>query len=736
MGIRAKFLVYIILPLLTAAIAATVYTSSKNFSLLSTSAKKRFILDTEVVADKVSAENIRGISVAKSASVSAEILFGNRVSSVKLIKKMLEAFPTFSAASIAYSINADFNDFRSDLGLKNVKEGKDAYSDGALDSYDFSSNKTNATIDEWIAATEGGRFMAMWNRQDGDLVMSPLYESGISGYVSALRKRIEMGEKDLFVITEPYISDGKNIIVEYVSAIMSDGRFSGQVAFVSDMSRIQNVLSSMRVSGDEEYFLISTQDRVIASSRFENFKTISINDIYLDNAGNLVRSFLREEKGMLVRDEASVGKMDLSKYNDFYSRVLQYACNLSKNSVAPDLTEKKISIFKDERTGRTYYVDYASVRSGKWIVVHICSEVDFFSVAAISIIGNVAMIWVVIAIGIFGMFISSRFVSRVNACRNVAEKISSGVFEDLGSVKNADDETGRLARAMSRAIRRMSSIFENVKSVHTELADNAKQINTALENYAFQSNLIDVQTGKITASVKQISESRRNVGEAIDKIDVAIAKSVDFSENVRKDIVNIEELSDGFSRNIVSSMRRNSSLNDRVKSFGGLSNEIAKVADESNLLSLNASIEAEKSGSYGNSFGVIAREISRLSENISNTSEEMKNIVGDIDSALGYDSEESSRVLENFNEFSSRYSRILSGLDSIVEQMKSASMPTSDIVRSSVDTSEEIARTSDMLGDLSESIKELNALRAELVASAESLSDKVRRVEIAMSDFK
>ena len=736
MGIRAKFLVYIILPLLTAAIAATVYTSSKNFSLLSTSAKKRFILDTEVVADKVSAENIRGISVAKSASVSAEILFGNRVSSVKLIKKMLEAFPTFSAASIAYSINADFNDFRSDLGLKNVKEGKDAYSDGALDSYDFSSNKTNATIDEWIAATEGGRFMAMWNRQDGDLVMSPLYESGISGYVSALRKRIEMGEKDLFVITEPYISDGKNIIVEYVSAIMSDGRFSGQVAFVSAMSRIQNVLSSMRVSGDEEYFLISTQDRVIASSRFENFKTISINDIYLDNAGNLVRSFLREEKGMLVRDEASVGKMDLSKYNDFYSRVLQYACNLSKNSVAPDLTEKKISIFKDERTGRTYYVDYASVRSGKWIVVHICSEVDFFSVAAISIIGNVAMIWVVIAIGIFGMFISSRFVSRVNACRNVAEKISSGVFEDLGSVKNADDETGRLARAMSRAIRRMSSIFENVKSVHTELADNAKQINTALENYAFQSNLIDVQTGKITASVKQISESRRNVGEAIDKIDVAIAKSVDFSENVRKDIVNIEELSDGFSRNIVSSMRRNSSLNDRVKSFGGLSNEIAKVADESNLLSLNASIEAEKSGSYGNSFGVIAREISRLSENISNTSEEMKNIVGDIDSALGYDSEESSRVLENFNEFSSRYSRILSGLDSIVEQMKSASMPTSDIVKSSVDTSEEIARTSDMLGDLSESIKELNALRAELVASAESLSDKVRRVEIAMSDFK
>ncbi len=736
MGIRAKFLFYIIFPLLVVAVTTTFYTSSKNFSLLRESVKKRFVLDTEVVADRVSAENVRGVSVAKSASTSAEIIFGNRVSSIKLIRKMLEAFPAFSGASIAYSINADFNDFRADLGLKNVKDGKDAYSDGALDSYDFSANKTNATIDEWIVATEGGRFMASWNKLDGDLVLSPLHESGVSNYVSALRKRIETGEKDIFVITEPSIVAGQNLIVEYVSAIMADGRYSGQIAFISDMTKIQNILSTMRVIGDEEYFLISTQDRVIASSKFDNFRTISINDIYLDNAGNLVSGFLIEENGVFTRDESAFGKMNLSKYNDFYSKILSYACNLAKNSIDANLSDKKIAIFKDERSGRNYYVDFASVRSGKWIVVHICPEMDFFSVAAASIMGNVAMIWAVVIIGIFGFIISSRFVGRVNACRGVAEKVSAGIFDDLGAEKNADDETGRLARAMSRSIKRMSAIFQNVKNVQNDLAETSKLINSALENYAFHSNSIDIQTSKIASSIKSIIENRRVVVDAIERVETAFGKAIENGYIVRKDVVCVEELADVFSRNAFSSTRRNSSLLDRVKGIGGISSEIAKIADESNLLSLNASIEAEKSGSYGNGFEVIAREISRLSENISNSSEEMKNIAKDIENVISYDSTEANRVFENLNNFTAKYSKILSGIDLIVDNMKDVGLPTADISKNSLETSAEMERAADMLTGLSKSISELNALRNELISSAEGLSDKVRRIEIAISDFK
>ena len=735
MGIRLKFLVYVVLPLLIATIAASLYTSSKNFSLLSSTIRQRFVLDTEVVADKISSENVRGISVAKSASVSAEILFGNRVSTIKMMKKLIEAFPSFSGAGISYSINADFNDFRADLGLKNIREGKDAYSDGALDSYDFSTNKTEVSIDEWIAASEGGRFNAIWQKPDGDLLLYPLTESETTTYSSALRKRVEAAEKDLYVVTEPYISSGKNMIVEYASAIMADGRYSGQVVFVSDMQRIQSILTSMNLTNEEQYFLISSQDRVIASSKFDNLKSILVGDIYTDNAGNLVQNFLREEKGMLVRDEASVLKIDLSKYNNFYSEILRYACMQAKTTITTALSEKKISIYKDSKTGRRYYVDVAHVRAGKWIVVHICPEIDFFSVLISSFSGNIALISFVVLICIFGFILISRFTRRIAQCRKVVESLSSGEFVDVTG-KTVDDESGRLARSLSKAIKKISLIFSNIEALQKELSETSKNITSTLENYAFQSNSIDLQTIKISNALKSAIENNKGIRQNIDKLETSVTSALDYSETVRKDFSYVDDLIGEFSRNATSSMRRNANLNDRIKDITGISADITKVADESNLLSLNASIEAEKSGKYGSGFAVIAREISRLSESISMSSFDMKNIVRDVENSISYDSSESGRLLENLNDFTSKYSKILNNIDIIVDQIKIV-IPYKDMLGTTSSTSaSEMQKAFDLLSELGDSITTLNSLRGELMSTSERLSEKVRKIEITVSNLK
>ena len=65
MRIRTKFLLYIVLPLLVVASASAFYMSSKNFSQLGVAAKKGFVLDTDLVASKISAENIRAYLLPK-----------------------------------------------------------------------------------------------------------------------------------------------------------------------------------------------------------------------------------------------------------------------------------------------------------------------------------------------------------------------------------------------------------------------------------------------------------------------------------------------------------------------------------------------------------------------------------------------------------------------------------------------------------------------------------------------
>lgn len=728
MRIRTKFLLYIVLPLLVVASASAFYMSSKNFSQLGVAAKKGFVLDTDLVASKISAENIRGISLAKSAAVSAEILFGNRASSIKMIRRMLEAFPFYTGATIAYSINADFNDFRADLGLKNIRDGKDVYADGAIDSYDFASNKTAATIDDWIAASGGGRFGAYLGRVDGDLVLSPLSESDISANFASLRKRMESGEKDLFLISEPGLNQAKVMSVEYCSAVISDMRLAGEVSFMSDFSRIQTIISSVRTVKGEEYFLISTQNRIIASSRFENIKTVSISDYYLDSAGNFVQNFLKEENGMLVRDESS--KIDLAKYNGFYSSILQFAVDAAKNSasVSGEYSERKVSIFKDAKSSTSFYVDVSAVKGAKWLVVHIRPEVDFLSTAASSLAGNISMIVAVIAVGLIGLIAASGMSNRIDACRSAADNMAQGVFVDLNSTRSSSDETGRLLRSMSRAVKSVADSTErSIRSKET-LRKTSKAISEILGNYTFESNSIDALIQKMSAMVGSIEKSRAEAAAELEKIDSAVNSTLSSGQSSRKEIVFIDDLTGVFSRNATSSMRRNASMSDKMRLINGVSADIEKVADESNLLSLNASIEAAKSGRSGGAFSVVAREINRISESISNSSSAMKTIVGDIESAIGYDSSESARLMETLGDFSQKYAKILSGMDVVVDRMKNAIPVVSQAMERVRKGGGDIDKANDMLSEISQSLKQLASLRAQLMASSEALSDEVRKM--------
>ena len=154
------------------------------------------------------------------------------------------------------------------------------------------------------------------------------------------------------------------------------------------------------------------------------------------------------------------------------------------------------------------------------------------------------------------------------------------------------------------------------------------------------------------------------------------------------------------------------------------------------MLSLNASIEAEKSGKYGSGFAVIAREISRLSESISMSSFDMKNIVRDVENSISYDSSESGRLLENLNDFTSKYSKILNNIDIIVDQIKIV-IPYKDMLGTTSSTSaSEMQKAFDLLSELGDSITTLNSLRGELMSTSERLSEKVRKIEITVSNLK
>ena len=281
---------------------------------------------------------------------------------------------------------------------------------------------------------------------------------------------------------------------------------------------------------------------------------------------------------------------------------------------------------------------------------------------------------------------------------------------------------------MSRAVKSVADSTErSIRSKET-LRKTSKAISEILGNYTFESNSIDALIQKMSAMVGSIEKSRAEAAAELEKIDSAINSTLSSGQSSRKEIVFIDDLTGVFSRNATSSMRRNASMSDKMRLINGVYADIEKVADESNLLSLNASIEAAKSGRSGGAFSVVAREINRISESISNSSSAMKTIVGDIESAIGYDSSESARLMETLGDFSQKYAKILSGMDVVVDRMKKAIPVVSQAMERVRKGGGDIDKANDMLSEISQSLKQLASLRAQLMASSEALSDEVRKM--------
>ena len=175
MKIRTKFILFIVLPILLIYIGVAVFNTMSNYKKVRELSEAKFLADTQALAAQIGRENAYSVAVAKATATGAEMLFGNRSASTRLIKNQLLQFPEFVGASVSYTVNADFNDGRSELGLRNLIDGKPPTDNTGIDAYDFKENKTNASIEEWIAKSKGGRFITYWARENGELVLEPLH---------------------------------------------------------------------------------------------------------------------------------------------------------------------------------------------------------------------------------------------------------------------------------------------------------------------------------------------------------------------------------------------------------------------------------------------------------------------------------------------------------------------------------------------------------------------------------
>jgi len=179
-------------------------------------------------------------------------------------------------------------------------------------------------------------------------------------------------------------------------------------------------------------------------------------------------------------------------------------------------------------------------------------------------------------------------------------------------------------------------------------------------------------------------------------------------------------------------------LNEKAGNITQVVTTITRVADQTNLLSLNAAIEAEKAGEYGKGFAVVATEIRRLADQTAVATYDIEQMVREIQSAvsagvMGMDkfSEEVRRGMEEVEQVGSQLSQIIAQ----VQQMAPRCEAASEGMRAQATGAEQITQALSQLSEAAlqtvESLRQSNQAIDGLHQSATGLRDGVSRFKLA-----
>jgi methyl-accepting chemotaxis protein WspA len=219
-------------------------------------------------------------------------------------------------------------------------------------------------------------------------------------------------------------------------------------------------------------------------------------------------------------------------------------------------------------------------------------------------------------------FMVRRISNPVTKLTDIAQEIEAGdlatAYTSLAALDQGvgagKDETGRLLKAFQGMNKSLSGLLSKVQSSGTQVTSSSAQISASSRQLEATVSEQAASTNQASASSKVISDTTVALAKTMNEVTSAASETAVLAQSGQAGVKTMAESMQKVLRGTQSVSGKLEEISDNTLSIGSIVSTITKVADRTNLLSLNAAIEAEKAGEYGLGFSVVAREIRRLAD--------------------------------------------------------------------------------------------------------------------------